>query len=444
MSELNFVYGTAALMVAAFAFQVATRKFDPFAPIWLFFVGYAQVYVIQALSYHDWAIRIRGVELVTAANFRACWALAWMMVVYYFGPGKMLAKVMPRPPEKWSLGPVNLLSPLLIVWGLFCAGMISRGGDGDAPASPEASLALSFPLVMLVAGILLIVTGRQPSRPRPAYTAAGIATVFIYLLIWMFNGKRSHSLIAVLTGVCAFYLPRLKRPSYPVLVLTALSGAMAVGISIGWRYYSNSHGTHGSFSKFVDFVATFDPETILQSINIKDHDSTGDAEVSHETEEYPGFLLMMDTVPLKSEYDHGANYLRIFSTYIPRIIWHDKPVFGRDQWIAAWIAGSEVKRDNTFTGPSIGILGATQLNGGAWATFLVMGMVGLLLRAGYEYFRRFESTPWAQVWWTLIYYNAWLMTVGDDPLTWFYYNYGLTTMPAMVAFWCINKFIKDA
>ena len=102
----------------------------------------------------------------------------------------------------------------------------------------------------------------------------------------------------------------------------------------------------------------------------KDHRS-----VSYETEEYGGFLLMMDTVPMKSDYDYGASYLRIFSTFIPRIVWVDKPIFGRDQWIAAWIAGSEMKRESYFTGPAIGILGATQLNGGAIGTLIVLACV---------------------------------------------------------------------
>ena len=76
----------------------------------------------------------------------------------------------------------------------------------------------------------------------------------------------------------------------------------------------------------------------------------------------------MDTVPEKSAYDYGENYLRVFSTFIPRIIWPTKPLFGRSKWISAWIAGSEMERDEDFTGPAIGILGATQLNGGALGT----------------------------------------------------------------------------
>lgn len=440
MDEYAWVFTTVLLIVGTFLAQVARKKFDPFAPLWLFFVGYGQMYVVQALSYHDWAIQVRGVERVTEANFRAAWALAWLICTYFWGPGKLLARVLPSPPTRWSTLPVKLLCPLLIVWGLVCAGILRRGDAQSGPASAEAALFLSFPSVMLVAGVLLIITGRQASRPRPSYTAMGIATVLLYLLIWMFNGKRSHSLIAVLAGVCAFYLPRFKRPSFPILIATAIAGAFAVGISIGWRYYVNSQGSYGSVAQFVDFVVTFDPESILKSINMEDGESNSKTVVSRETEEYGGFLMMIDTVPLKSDFDYGKNYLRIFSTYIPRIVWLDKPVYGREEWIAAWIAGSELKRDATFTGPSIGILGATQLNGGSLATFVVMGLLGVLLRTSYEFFRRHEGSPWAQAWWTSIYFNAWLMTVGDDPLTWFYYNYGFTTLPPMIAFWFFNKF----
>ena len=440
MSALVYVYATAGLIVGTFAIQVLTKKFDPFAPIWMFFVGYIQIYIIQAISYHDWALVARGSELVTAANFRAFWALTWFMTVYFLVPGRAVAKVLPRPPERWSYTPLGLLCPILVVWGLYCAGVVLRGSSDDSAPSAEASLLLSFPLVLVVAGVLLIVTGRQVSKPRPAITAAGIFVVVLYMLIWMFNGKRSHSLVAVLVGVCSFYVSRLKRPSFPILLATALAGVTAVGISIGWRYQANREGGYGSVSKFLNFVSTFDPEIILQSINLKKSEGSDKIKVSYETEEYGGFLLMMDTVPMKSDYDYGVNYLRVFSTFIPRLIWTDKPIYGREQWIAAWIAGSEMKREIYFTGPAIGILGAAQLNGGAAGTMIVMGCLAVLLRSLYEYFRQNAGCPWVQAWWALFYYNAWFMVVNDDPGNWFYYNYGFTTMPSFVLLWCVNKY----
>ena len=439
MNETSYVYITAAIMACTFGFHLVRRRFDPFAPIWLFFVGYTQLYVVQPLSYHDWAVNTRGAELVTEANFRATWALALFVAIYHLGPVRALASSLPRPPARWSAGVVQALSPVLVVWGLLCAGLVLRDpGDAGAPASPEASLMLSFPMVMLVAGALLIVTGRQVTEPRPALVAAGIGVVLAYLVIWMFNGKRSHSLVAVLVGVCSFYVPRFRRPSFPVLAATGLAGAMAVGVSIGWRYYSNQHSTHGSFSKFVDFVTTFDPATVLESVNLKEKEGKGNGYVSFETEEWGGMLLMMATVPGKSDYDYGVNYLRVFSTFIPRIVWPEKPIYGRDQWIAAWMAGSEMKREANFTGPAIGILGATQLNGGAAATAIVFSVLALFLGTAYQYFRLHAGSAWVQAWWPLFYYNAWFMTVNDDPCNWFYYNFGFTTLPTMVLLWVVN------
>jgi hypothetical protein len=148
---------------------------------------------------------------------------------------------------------------------------------------------------------------------------------------------------------------------------------------------------------------------------------------------------MFSTVPERSEYDYGASYSRIFITFIPRMIWPNKPIPGRDKWVAAWMAGSEFKRKENFTGPAIGILGATQLNGGAYGTAIVLTALAILLRTGYEYYRRYQFTCWAQAWWALTYYNSWLMTVNDDPFVWFYYIYGFAIMPPMLFLWLINR-----
>ena len=230
----------------------------------------------------------------------------------------------------------------------------------------EGALFRQFPILMLVAGILLIVTGRSGPRPRPAWTWIGVAVVTIYAMIWMFKGKRSPPLFGVLSAVCAFYVSKGRRPSKPVLAVTALVGALVVTLAIGWR---NNNNYEMSLSGFSQYVSDFDPSAILINLNLKEREdnrsSKANVLANHETEEYGGTLLMMDTVPAKSDYDYGSCYLRIVSTYIPRLIWRDKPIYGREEWVRAWIAGSTSKRDEDFTGPAIGLLGATQLNGGA-------------------------------------------------------------------------------
>lgn len=431
---------TGAIIALLVASQVFRRDFDPFAPVWLFLAGYTQVYVVQAIMYREYALRARGLEVVTATNLRALWALLWFLAVYYSGIGKKIASKLPSAPRSWSPGLVITVAPFLVVWGLICSGVALR----NVEVSEQGNLLRQFPIFLLLAGIMLIVTGRQPSQPRPGWSAAGVLIVAAYVFIWMFNGRRSHSLFGVLTGTCAWYLPHFRRPSMPVMTVTAVACALVVSLALGWR---NNPRYERSVLGFFDYMADFDPSSMLVNLNLKErNESEGEIseQSSKETEEYGGTLLMMDTVPRLSGYDYGASYIRVFSTFIPRVLWKDKPIFGREMWVRAWMAGSEFRRDETFTGPAIGILGATQLNGGAVATVIVVGLLSLMIRTAYDYFRFHCDTPWAQVWWPMTYFNAWLMTVNDDPMVWFYYIYGFTTLPPMFALWMFHKFLAPS
>ena len=438
MDELTYVYATAIVILAYFAVQAVTRRLDPFAPIWLFLVGYTQLYVIQPLSYHEWAVGARGVAVVAAANWRSLWALCWFLSVYHLNLGRLFIPALPKPPRTWSPTVVSVLAPPLVLWGLYCCGLVARSGGEEGASSPEVALLTSFPSVMMVAAILMIVTGRNLRAPRPAFLVLGLLTLACYLGIWTFAGKRSPSLIAVLTSLCALYTTRLRRPSWPVLISTAFAGALVVAIAIGWR---TDHDHPRSVSGFVSFLTDFRVSRILESLNVSDGE---EEKLTYESEEYGGFLLMMDTVPDKSDYDYGANYLRVFSTFIPRIIWHDKPLYGRQAWINAWIAGSEMKREEDFAGPAIGLMGATQLNGGAVGTLVVIAVLATMLRGAYEYFLRYADVPWVQFWWSVTYYNAWMMVVTDDPLVWFYYSWGFCVFPIVVVTWLVHKLIPPA
>lgn len=436
MDDRTFVYATLGTIIGYFLLRLISRTFDPFEPIWMFLVGYTQAYVFQPTTYREWALQVRGAELVTAANQRALWALLWVFVVYHFGPGRLVARCLPRPPGRWSLPVVGVMSSILFVWGLICSWTIMRMSYADATVSEEQALLIAFPFVMMVAGVLLIVTGRQPDKPRPVLTAAGIMVAALYVAIWMFNGKRSHSLLGLLSAVCAFYISRVRRPSWPVLIATGLAGALAVTLAIGWRLKG---GDDRSISGFLQFATSLDPEFVLINLNMKEKDEGGTRTVSYETEEYGGFLLMLDTVPEKAGYDYGASYLRVFTTFIPRLVWPSKPLPGREEWVAAWMAGSELKREETFTGPAISILGASQLNGGFYGTVIVMGCIATLLRTAYSFFRLHERNPWVQAWWSCLFLNSWFMVVGDDPLNWFYYNWGFTAFPFFTILWFVNR-----
>jgi hypothetical protein len=442
MLDQVYTYSVGALIAGLIFVHIIRRRFDPFAPVWLFLLGYAQVYVVQPITYRNWAISVRGVDLVTAAGFRALWALVWFLLIYYSGVGPWIARKLRRPPGGWSDGTVALLTPPLILWGVIAAGFVIRFGfmsdSAEGSISAEEQLFRSFPIFMLVAGVLLIVTGRQGARPRPLFTGLGVLVILLYIAMWVFNGKRSPGLFGVLATVCALYVSKGKRPSLPVLAATGVAGVMVVCLAIGWRGARYEQDLGG----FSEYLSDFSFDTALVNLNLKgrgESDPSQYVRVSYETEEWGGFLLMLDTVPEKSDYDYGESYLRLYSTYIPRILWQEKPYYGRAQWIHAWMAGSEFPRDEFFTGPAIGLLGATQLNGGAIGTLIVLAVLALLQRTAYEYFRLHEHVPWVQAWWALTYFNAWLMTVNDDPFVWFYYVYGHTILPPLAILWIANR-----
>ena len=63
----------------------------------------------------------------------------------------------------------------------------------------------------------------------------------------------------------------------------------------------------------------------------------------------------------------------------------------------------------------------------------------MILRSAYEYLRLYPHAPWVQFCWSITYYNAWFMVVNDDPIVWFYYNWGFTALPVVVLSWLWNR-----
>ena len=298
MDDQYFVFATAGIILVYFLVNVVVRKFDPFAPVWLFLLGYVQVYIIQAVSYHEWALRGSGQELVTAANSRALWAIIWFLTVYHLGIG-------PRSPLSY-LGrladgrrPWSLPSwPLRWFSGdLFCAGVMIRGGiTGAETISAEEALLRSFPFVMMVAAIMLIVTGRTLAVPSPLFLPAGLlvaASLRCHLDVQRqaltFADRCSFH------GLCLLYHASESGPHgrfcWPLLSRRAL----VVAIAIGWR---NNDDYELSFVGIHSVSLGFQDRKDPRKSQYQGRRKTARVETTtYETTEYGGFLLMMDTVP---------------------------------------------------------------------------------------------------------------------------------------------------
>ena len=113
MDERFYVFLTAGVIAGYFVLQLARKRFDPFAPVWMFLLGYFQVYVVQAISYNDYGLRVRGVEVVTEANTRSLWAVCWFIFVYSLPLGRFLAGKGPSAPANWSPGLITWILSLI-------------------------------------------------------------------------------------------------------------------------------------------------------------------------------------------------------------------------------------------------------------------------------------------------------------------------------------------
>ena len=171
MTDQEYVYATLAVMVAAFLWQVLTKRFDPFAPVWLFLVGLRP----GLRDPGDHAPRVGagrprdrpGRRRPTSGRSGRS-SGSWRSTTS--GPARLVA----GGPAAAAGGVVDAavvagLSPLLIVWGLFCALAGDRAGDDRGPSRPRQSLLRSFPFVMMVGG-----DPADRHRPDPARAAAGV------------------------------------------------------------------------------------------------------------------------------------------------------------------------------------------------------------------------------------------------------------------------------
>ena len=316
MDELYYVYATAAVIVLYFLAHVITRKFDPFAPVWLFLVGYIQVYIIQAIELprmggrRPWQGSGDGGQFPSASGR---WCGSWRSTTWASAGNGLVC--FPNRRGAGRRAQVAVISPPLILWGLFCAGMLLRGG-GERRDDVGRGVALPFlPVRVMVAAILLIVTGRTIDAPGRNSCGGAVCRGCVRVDLDV-----QRQAIALAHRCAGHGLRLLHRASEAALLAGpdghGVLGALVVAIAIGWRDNPNYERSFSGIRPVSS--ANSRSSKILESLNISDDEE--DEEIRrYETEEYGGFLLMMDTVPDKSAYDYGANYLRVFSTFIPRI-----------------------------------------------------------------------------------------------------------------------------
>ena len=281
MDELLFAYATAAVIVRLFPRQVDHAEVRPVRAGLAVPGRIYQSYVIQAISYHEWAVGVRGKELVAAANCRALWALVWFLAVYQLGLGRrtrlgccprrrgLVAGAGRRDqPAPGRLGPVlrGDVDP-------------RRRRHASAMSGRGSAIFRSFPFVMMVAAIMLIVTGRTIQAPRPAFLPAGLVVAAVVRL----DLDVQRQAIALAHRRAGDGLCVLRHAAQAALVARAdrhgVRRCARRAIAIGWR---NNRDHERSFTGFVHFLGDFDVRRSSRASTSADDD--GEEIMTYETE----------------------------------------------------------------------------------------------------------------------------------------------------------------
>ncbi len=313
---------------------------------------------------------------MAAANFRALWAILWFLLVYQLGIGRKLAAVLPRPPRRWSPAAVALISPPLIVWGLFCAGLAIFGGaQADSTANPGMeTLFLSFP-VRDDGGGGPADRDRpdDPVRPAPFFLPAGLMVAAALRA----DLDVQRQAVALADRRAGHGLRILHDAAQAALV----AGPDRDGV-LGCAGGGDRHRLEGQPDYERSFTGFANSSAISKSRR------SSRASTSPTTRDDGGGHDLRDRRirRLPADDGHGSRQVglrlrrelhpRVFDVHPPDRLAEQAALRPR-QWVNAWIAGSEMERDEDFTGPAIGILGATQLNGGAIGTLIVLACVAL-------------------------------------------------------------------
>ena len=435
MSDEPYIYATAAVIVATVLLGVFRKSFDPFAPIWLFLVGYAQVYVVQAISYRDWAIRVRGHELVDrgerAGLLGAC-SGSWRSITA--GSARSSPARLPRPPasgrRRWSPS----ITPLMIVWGLVCAGLVLGGGDDEPDVAPRRRLLRAFPIMMLVGG-------HPADRDRPAAgdgrgrCSPGPGVVVVVGLHRDLDVQRQAVALAVRRADDASARSTLARASgrrCPCWRRRRWPACLVVSLAIGWR--GNNRTTSTTSRASSQYVGDFDLESILVNLNIK---SQHDEEI--DVRRRDGQPRDRGVRRLPPDDGHRARRSRTTTT-APRTSGSSRPTSpGSSGTTSRSTAASSGSTPGSPARSSSATTTSPARRSASWAppsstaapsaTLIVMAVLAPAAPHGLRVLPAPRRVPWVQVWWSLTFYNAWLMIVNDDPFVWFYYIYGHTTVP---------------
>jgi hypothetical protein len=389
------ITATALVLVTPVVVRVAQGRFDPFEPIVVFAVAYGAMFVVRpAATYaRDEIVYERSTRVIDiSATFDTMLVLGLLGAVGFLGgyllrAGVRLARVTPAPPTRFNAASATTMALMFAGLGVlaFLAVMATSGGRayfqtwlaGRSQEYYETNYGGSGYLgggfrVLCPAALALFALSRIRKSKALLWTSVGVAA--LYVSVTLPSGSRISLLPFVGALFIFLYVSRGRRPSGATLAVTA--AVALVGVSV---IYDARDAEIPLSQVATDTVE--DPGRIFDPLTR-----------TEDTGMVLAFASALTVVPADTGHTLGrATIGEFFIRPIPRALWPGKPEAPRealihDMWPKEPVANPEFTAVMWFF-MDFGALGVL-------AGFLVLGVLG---RAIYEYFRRFDRRLVAQL-----------------------------------------------
>jgi hypothetical protein len=319
---------------------------------------------------------IRHTDIATA-QLVALAAYGAMMAGYALPAGRRLAWLLPRPRREWSRG-ITLAAVAFMVplgWSVYLGGQY-----GFLPERLGTGVTGSFASATLYGIALLNICYR---RYRSHLALLGtIILIPVTMAFNFFTGSKTLFL-APLAMVALSYLVIERRVRILWIVLAV--GAIAFFYPVSEFY--RTVVMQGLTKSAVEVLQ--DPGTALGLVadyaseyDLGDYLTVGLVATSHRVNGLGILSVIVRDTPDRVPYQGGWTIGYIFLSYVPRVLWPDKPYMTWGQWVT----------DN-YTAPGMNVKSATgsswpgelYLNFGIPGVILGMIVLGIYLRWLHEY-----------------------------------------------------------